>query len=63
VLPLAAAAAVLAADLCGLSKAEVELIWLPFAIWFAARAALLPDPERSSWLAALTVNHLLLTPL
>jgi hypothetical protein len=64
VLPLAAFAAVLAADLSGLSKAEVERIWLPFAVWLPAGAALLPHPR--SWLAvqaatALLVNHLLLT--
>jgi hypothetical protein len=64
VLPLAAFAAVLAADLSGLSKAEVERIWLPFAVWLPAGAALLPHPRR--WLAvqaatALLINHLLLT--
>ena len=26
-------AAILIADLSGLSKAEVERIWLPFAVW------------------------------
>ena len=65
-LPLAAMAAVLAADLSGLSKAEVERIWLPFAVWFAAGAALLPVRSRRGWLVAqavlaLLVNHLLLT--
>ncbi|GAA0805182.1 hypothetical protein [Spirilliplanes yamanashiensis] len=65
-LPLGAAAAVLAADLSGLSKAEVERIWLPFAVWAAAGAALLPAADRRGWLAvqaavALLVNHLLLT--
>jgi len=65
-LPLAALAAVLAADLSGLSKAEVERIWLPFAVWLVAGAALLPDRHRRGWLAvqaatALLVNHLLLT--
>jgi hypothetical protein len=63
-LPLAAFAAVLAADLSGLSKAEVERIWLPFAVWLPAGAVLLPHPRR--WLAAqaltaLLINHLLLT--
>jgi hypothetical protein len=66
-LPLAALAAMLAADVSGLSKAEVERIWLPFAVWVAAGAALVPDPYRRHWLAvqaatALLVNHLLLTP-
>lgn len=62
----AAAAAVLAADLSGLSKAEVERIWLPFGVWLVAACALLPRREASGWLAAqavlaLAVNHLLLT--
>ncbi len=65
-LPLAALVAVLAADLSGLSKAEVERIWLPFAVWLPAGAALLPVGDRRGWLAAqaataLLVNHLLLT--
>jgi hypothetical protein len=65
-LPLAAFAAIAAADLSGLSKAEVERIWLPFAVWLPAGAALLPAPSRRWWLAAqattaLVVNHLLLT--
>ena len=65
-LPLAAAVAIVAADLSGLSKAEVERIWLPFTVWFAAGAVLLPPPSRRGWLAvqaatALLVNHLLLT--
>ncbi|GAA3235909.1 hypothetical protein GCM10017691_33660 [Pseudonocardia petroleophila] len=60
----AAGAAVLLADLSGLSKAEVERIWLPFAIWLVVACAGLPHPRR--WLAAqaglaLAVNHLLLT--
>ena len=40
-LVLAALAAVVVADLTGLSKAEVERIWLPFAVWLvvAVRAA------------------------
>ena len=65
-LPLAATAAIVAADLSGLSKAEVERIWLPFTIWFAAGAALLPEADRRHWLTAqavtaLAINHLLLT--
>lgn len=56
--------AVLAADLSGMSKAEVERIWLPFAVWLVASTALLPKPRW--WLAgqaitALLVNHLVLT--
>jgi methylthioxylose transferase len=64
--PLAALATMLAADVSGLSKAEVERIWLPFAIWLLAGAALIPERHRRPWLAvqaatALLVNHLLLT--
>ncbi|MGH4018466.1 MAG: hypothetical protein ACRDT0_04325 [Pseudonocardiaceae bacterium] len=62
----AAAVAVLAADLSGLSKAEVERIWLPFAVWLVAACAVLPARGVRFWLAsqaavALAVNHLLLT--
>ncbi|HVE95741.1 MAG TPA: hypothetical protein VNA67_01955, partial [Pseudonocardiaceae bacterium] len=62
----AAALAVLAADLSGLSKAEVERIWLPFAVWLVAATALLPGRQIRWWLGAqatvvLLVNHLLLT--
>ena len=62
----AAAVAVLAADLSGLSKAEVERIWLPFAVWLIASTRLLPTRQARAWLAAqailaLAVNHLLLT--
>jgi hypothetical protein len=65
-LPCAALLAILAADLSGLSKAEVERIWLPFAAWLPAGAALLPPPTRRFWLTvqaavALLINHLLLT--
>ncbi|MEU3984834.1 hypothetical protein AB0F77_33030 [Streptomyces sp. NPDC026672] len=60
----AALLAVLAADLSGLSKAETERIWLPFAMWLLPACALLPRPR--AWLTAqavlaLLVNHLLLT--
>ncbi|GAB1691015.1 hypothetical protein [Krasilnikovia sp. M28-CT-15] len=65
-LPLAAATAIVAADLSGYSKAEVERIWLPFTGWLMAGAVLIPVADRRTWLAAqaavaLTVNHLLLT--
>lgn len=65
-LPLGALLAVLGADLSGLSKSEVERIWLPFAVWLLAGAALLAPASRRCWLAvqagtALAVNHLLLT--
>jgi hypothetical protein len=42
----AATAAVAAADLSGLSKGEVERIWLPFAPWVTVASAALPDDER-----------------
>lgn len=59
-----ALAAVLVADVSGLSKAEVERIWLPFAVWTVLACARLP--RAGWWLAAqavlaLLVNHLLLT--
>ncbi|WP_171115102.1 MULTISPECIES: hypothetical protein [Streptomyces] len=61
---LAALLAILVADLSGMSKAETERIWLPFAIWLPAAGAFLPRPR--GWLAAqavvaLLVNHLLWT--
>jgi hypothetical protein len=64
VLVAAALLAVLLADLSGMSKAETERIWLPFAFWLLPSCALLPAPR--AWLAAqavlaLLVNHLLLT--
>jgi hypothetical protein len=63
-LTLAGLAAILLADATGLSKAEVERIWLPFTVWLVVPCALLPRPR--CWLAAqaglaLAVNHLLLT--
>jgi methylthioxylose transferase len=66
VLSLAAALAIVIADLSGLSKAEVERIWLPFAVWLLPAAVLLPQQSRRGWLAvqaatALAVNHLLAT--
>ncbi|MEW2402047.1 hypothetical protein [Streptomyces sp. NPDC046862] len=59
-----AALAVLVADLSGMSKAETERIWLPFALWLLPACAFLPRPR--TWLAAqaclaLLVNHLLMT--
>ncbi|MGW3339621.1 hypothetical protein ACWDCL_19330 [Streptomyces sp. NPDC001009] len=60
----AALAALLIADLSGMSKAETERIWLPFAVWLLPACAFLPRPR--IWLGAqvvlaLLVNHLLLT--
>ncbi|MEV2191161.1 hypothetical protein AB0I02_09240 [Streptomyces phaeochromogenes] len=64
VLVTAAFAALLIADLSGMSKAETERIWLPFAMWLLASCAFLTRPR--AWLAAqaalaLLLNHLLLT--
>lgn len=64
VLVAAAFAALLVADLSGMSKAETERIWLPFAMWLLASCAYLTRPR--AWLAAqaalaLLLNHLLLT--
>jgi len=61
-----AALAVLTATLSGLSKAEVERIWLPFAVWLVLAATSLPPVSRRWWLAAqagtaLVVEHVLLT--
>ena len=65
---LAAAAllTILIATLSGMSKAEVERIWLPFTIWVVALPALLPDrwhrPALLSQVAvALCVQQLVLT--
>ncbi|MFJ8229630.1 hypothetical protein ACIQ9E_06655 [Streptomyces sp. NPDC094448] len=60
----AAVLAVLVADLSGMSKAETERIWLPFAVWLLAAGAFLTRPR--AWLAtqamsALLLNHLLWT--
>ncbi|WLW51478.1 hypothetical protein [Streptomyces sp. YU58] len=64
VLVLAALFALLVADLSGMSKAETERIWLPFAVWLLPACAWLTGAR--GWLAgqavlALLVNHLLLT--
>ena len=61
-----AALAVAAADLSGLSKSEVERIWLPFGTWMVPTCALLPPRSARWWLAvqavlALAVNSLLFT--
>ncbi|HEX4722290.1 MAG TPA: hypothetical protein VH333_07230 [Pseudonocardiaceae bacterium] len=65
-LVLSAALAVAVADKSGMSKAEVERIWLPFGVWLVSGAALLPPASRRWWLAAqavtaLVVGHLILT--
>jgi hypothetical protein len=65
-LVIGAIAAVTAADLSQLSKAEVERIWLPFAMWMLLAPAVLPERTHRFWLAlqvtaALAINHLLFT--
>lgn len=65
-LVLAALLALLAADLSGMSKAETERIWLPFATFLLSATALLPASGRRHWLTAqavlaLAINHLLFT--
>jgi hypothetical protein len=62
----AAVAAIAAADLSRMSKAEVERIWLPFIPWLTVSLALLPERWRRWGLglqvvAALVVQHLLYT--
>ena len=62
----AAVATVLIADLSGMSKSEVERIWLPFVPWLTVSLALLPAGWRRWGLglqlaAALVVQHLLYT--
>ncbi|MFJ6614465.1 hypothetical protein ACIQPT_29760 [Streptomyces sp. NPDC091289] len=65
-LVLAALAALLVADLSGMSKAETERIWQPFLLWLLPAAALLPRRKVRYWLVAsavpaLLINHLLWT--
>jgi hypothetical protein len=44
--------AVILADVSGLSKAEVERIWLPFVPWIAVATAVHRDREVTPWLGA-----------
>ena len=58
--------AVAVADASGMSKAEVERIWLPFVPWLTISFAILPGPWRRRGLllqviAALVVQHLFST--
>lgn len=59
-------AVIVVATLSGLSKAEVERIWLPFAAWLVLVCAALPSRYHRGWLSAqaitaLAVEHLMLT--
>ena len=51
----AALVAVVIADVSGLSKAEVERIWLPFLPWVLLATATLPRARARGWLAAQAV--------
>ncbi len=51
VLAAGAVVAILCATLSGLSKSEVERIWLPFMLWLVPLAAVLPAAQARRWLA------------
>ncbi|MEU5977774.1 hypothetical protein [Streptomyces sp. NPDC047315] len=56
--------ALLVADVSGMSKAETERIWLPFALWLLPAGALLSRPRArltAQAVLALLLNHLLWT--
>ena len=44
--------AIAVADITGLSKGEVERIWLPFVPWLTVAVAAIPDTARKRWLVA-----------
>ena len=50
-LVVGALVAIALADLSGMSKAEVERIWLPFVPWVIASSSLLPPRTRRTWFA------------
>jgi hypothetical protein len=58
VLPVAALASIAAAIVSGLSKGEVERIYLPFLVWLLPLTAALPGRHRRGWLAAQLVTGL-----
>ena len=65
-LVIAAAAAIVVADLSQLSKAETERIWLPFMVWLTAAPVLLSVRSQRWWLAlniiiALVLNSVIFT--
>lgn len=66
VMAFACLIAIVLADLSGMSRAEVERIWLPFTLWIVALPALLPHSWQrplllSQVILALLVQHLVLT--
>jgi methylthioxylose transferase len=52
VVAVGALVAILAATISGLSKSEVERIWLPFMLWLVPLSAYLPERHRRRWLIA-----------
>jgi len=58
-LALGALVAILTATLTGLSKSEVERIWLPFMLWLVPLTAALAPVRARRWLAASAVWALL----
>ena len=59
--------AILLADASGMSKAEVERIWLPFGVWLVLACGMLPRRQVRGWLVAqavlaIAVNSLLVMP-
>lgn len=61
-LTAAALMAVLSLDVAGVTKGEVERIWLPFAAWILPAASSLRAPARG-WLAAQALTALLVQAL
>jgi 4-amino-4-deoxy-L-arabinose transferase-like glycosyltransferase len=49
-LAVGAAVAILVATASGLSKSEVERIWLPFMLWLVPLTGLLPGEDQRRWL-------------
>jgi methylthioxylose transferase len=63
VLATAALAGIVVASLTGLSKAEVERIWLPFTLWIVPMAAFIQDRWRRPLLLSQVVLAILLQTL
>jgi fatty acid desaturase len=58
----AALVGTVALDLVGLTRGEVERIWVPYAAWLTAATALRPPPGRR-WLAAQAMTAILVEAL